>query len=64
MRSEPPVPDGFFEVDVGRCDQPEIGFNRFGAAHSLDFAFLDGAQQLRLKLERQVANLVEKQRAS
>ena len=33
------------------------------AADALDLAFLDGAQQLRLQLVAQVADLVEEQRA-
>ena len=41
--AEPAVLDGFFEVDVGCRDEPEICLDRLGAAHSLDFAFLNGA---------------------
>ena len=53
----------FLEVHVGRRDQPEIGLDRLRPTDPLDLAFLDGAQQLRLQVEPQVADFVEEQRA-
>src|SRR5262249_50430962 len=38
--------------------------DRLRASHALDLALLDRAQQLRLEVESQVADLVEKQRAA
>ena len=52
------------QVDVGRGNQPEVGLDRVRAADALDLALLDGAQQLRLQLVPQVADLVEEQRAA
>ena len=52
------------EIDVGRRDQAEVGLDRFRAADPFDLAFLDRAQQLRLQVEPQIADLVEEQRAA
>ena len=52
------------EVDVSCRDQAERRLDRLVAADPLDFAFLNGAQQLGLQVEPQVADLVEKQRAA
>ena len=53
------------EVAVGRGDQPRTS-TRTGlrAADALELALLQHAQQLRLQLERQLADLVEEQRAA
>ena len=51
------------EVDVGGGDQAELGLDRLGAADPLDLALLNGAQQLGLEVEPQIADLVEEQRA-
>src|SRR4029079_14471711 len=56
--------DRFLEVYVGGGDQPEIGLDGLGAADALAFPLLDGAQELGLQLQRQVANFVEKERAA
>src|SRR6266849_5373872 len=60
---EAPLLDGLFEIDVGRGDETEFGLDRLGAADPLDLTFLNGAQELGLKVEPQVADLVEKQGA-
>src|SRR5581483_1865721 len=44
-------------------DQAEIDLDRLLAAHGIDLAFLKGAQQLDLRIERKLADLVEKERA-
>ena len=54
--------DRALEVLVGRGDQPYVGLDRFGAAHTLELALLQDAQQLHLRGEVDVANLVEEQR--
>src|SRR5262249_39047608 len=55
--------DGAFQVDVGRGDETEFRLDRLGAADTLDFAFLNRPQQLGLKIEAQIADLVQEQRA-
>ena len=52
------------EVAIGRGDQPEVDAHRPRAADPLELALLQRAQQLRLQVERQLADLVEKQRAA
>ena len=52
------------EAPVGRGDDAHVDGERAGAADALDFAGLDRAQQLGLGLEREVADLVEEQRAA
>src|SRR5262249_18338478 len=60
---EPAFLDRLFEIDVGRGDQTELGLDWLGSAHPFDLALLDGAQQLGLEVEPQIADLVEEQRA-
>src|SRR6266404_2981013 len=45
------------------CDQADINFVRAVTAEPLEFLLLQDAQQLRLKFERNVADLVKKERA-
>src|SRR5207249_317608 len=61
--AEPAVLDGLLQVDVGRGDETELRFDRLGSADALDLAFLNRAQQLRLQIEPEVADLVEEERA-
>jgi len=49
---------------VGRRDDAHIDGNLAPAADTLDHVFLQHAQQLDLQIERQVADLVEKQGAA
>ena len=51
------------EVAVGRGNHADVGLSRLERADALDFAVLDRAQQLGLQRQRQLADLVEKQRA-
>ena len=62
--AEPSVLHRLLEVDVRGDDQPEVGPDRLGAADAFDLPFLDRAQQLRLQVEPQIADLVEEQRAA
>jgi hypothetical protein len=55
---------GGLEVVVGRRDQTDVDADRLVAADALEFLFLDRAQELRLGLERHVADLVEEERAA
>ena len=53
-----------FEIHVGGRHQTELHLDRLVAAHPLDLAFLDRAQQLGLQVELEVADLVEEERAA
>src|SRR3954453_15573002 len=50
------------QIAMSCGDEPHIHLMSAVAAESLKFLLLQDAQQLRLKLERDVANLVEKER--
>src|SRR5438093_1375349 len=52
------------QIRVRGSHQASIHTNRSRAAQALKFLFLEHAQELRLKLERDVADLVEKDRAT
>ena len=52
------------EVAVGRRDDADVDLDRLAAADALELALLQHAQQLDLHLQRQVADLVEEQRAA
>ena len=49
---------------VGRRDQADVDLHGFLRADRIDLALLDGAQELDLRVERQLADLVEEQRAA
>ena len=51
------------EIAVRRGDYPNVHVSRVGAADGCKFAFLQHAQNFRLQVERQFANLVEKNRS-
>ena len=51
------------EVAVCRRHQAHVHVDRTRAAHSFDLALLERAQELRLDAEREVADLVQEQRA-
>ena len=50
------------QIDVGRGDDPDVDLDRLDAAKAHELALLDDAQQLGLRLERDVADLVEEDR--
>ena len=62
--AEPAGADLVLEVAVGRRDDPDVDLLRLRAADAADLALLERAQQLRLEIERQLAELVEEQRAA
>ena len=53
-----------FEDLVGRGDQADVRLDRLGAAEALELARLQHPQQLHLRLQVDVADFVEKQRAA
>ena len=58
------VGDLLLEIAVGGRDDADVDLDRLGAAHPLELALLQHAQQLDLDVQRQVAHLVEEQRAA
>ena len=54
----------FDQVLVGRRDQADVDLDRAARADRIDLALLQRAQELDLGVERQFADLVEKQRAA
>ena len=52
------------EPAIGRRDDADVDRDALGATDSLDLAAIDRAQQLRLHVEGELADLVEEQRAS
>ena len=55
---------GGFEIAVRRGNHADVHWHFFVAAHGPDFLFLQDAQELRLHLERKLADFVEKNRAA
>ncbi|MCY1408334.1 hypothetical protein D9M71_236540 [compost metagenome] len=62
--AEMPVADAVGQVAVGRGDDPHVDVARLVLAQALDLAVLQGTQQLGLQAQRQLADLVEEQRAA
>jgi hypothetical protein len=52
------------QVLVGGGDDPHIGLERLVAAHAVELAVRQHAQQARLQVERHVADFVQEQRAA
>ena len=63
VRAEQPACHELRQGTVGRRDDARVDPARARAAHSLHGQVLDGAQQFRLRREREVRHFVEKQRA-
>src|SRR5690606_27742515 len=61
--AEPAGLDLFGQVAVGRADQTKVDGRR-ATTHRLDLALLQRTQQLDLDLQRNLADLVEEQRAA
>src|SRR5207244_8352100 len=51
------------QVAIGRCNQACIGSQGARASQAFELPFLEHAQQLGLKLERDVADLIQKYRS-
>ncbi len=54
----------FFKIQVGRCDDPHIELVGPGSADRLHHLFLQGAQELRLEVHRQLSHFIEKEGSS
>src|SRR5713226_63306 len=52
-----------FQIAVGGRDDPDVDVHPIGGPDRFDLPLLQGAQQLGLQVHRQVANLVQEQRA-
>src|SRR5512141_980387 len=61
---EPPLLDLLPEVLVGRGDDPDVDLGDLARADLLDLAFLEDAEDLGLRPEAHVADLVEEDRAA
>ena len=62
--AELPLRDHLLEVAVGRRDDADVDVDRLVAADALELALLQEAQQLHLDGRRDLADLVEEQRAA
>src|SRR5690606_16165202 len=62
--AEPPGADLLLEVAVRGGDDAHVDLDRLDAAHALDLALLEHAQQLRLEIELELAELVEEDGAA
>jgi hypothetical protein len=62
--SESALPDGAGQIHVGRGEDTDVDLDRAVAAHRLEATLLQDPEQLRLKLDGQLADLVEQERAS
>src|SRR5690606_26495157 len=62
--AETALPDLVLQIAIRRRDDPHVDVPRLLLADALERAFLEHAQQLALELERDLADLVEKQRAA
>ena len=58
------VADGLEQVAVGGRQHAHVGLDRGGPADAVELALLEDAQQLGLRLRRQLADLVEEEGAA
>ena len=64
IRAKFPLLDQLLQVLVGRRDDAEIDLDGLIAAHAHNLALLQNTQQVGLRLQADVADLVEKNRAA
>ena len=62
--AEPALLHHLPQIDVGRGDDADVDLDRLHAAEPHELALLNDAQQLGLRLERDVADFVEEDRAA
>ena len=62
--AEPAVRDLGRQIAVGRRHDPDVDPDRLVGAHALHLTLLQDAEELGLRVERQLADLVEEQRAA
>src|SRR5262249_3778975 len=58
------IRDGLFQLAVGRGYHPYVNRDRLDATNALNFPFLEDSEQCYLGFRRQIADLVEENRAS
>ena len=61
--AEPSLLHHLAKIDVGSGDDAHVDLHRLHAAQAHELAVLDDAQELRLRLERNVSDLVEEDAA-
>src|SRR3954471_8663055 len=61
--AEPARADLVGQIAIGGGDQPDIHLDVVVRSHRPDAPLLDGAKQLYLKVERELADLVEEERS-
>jgi hypothetical protein len=61
---KPPGLDFLAQVAVGRRNEPEIHLARLVFADAIDLALFQHTQEMRLQIERHLADLIEKQGAA
>jgi hypothetical protein len=64
ITTESTLRDFVLEIPVRRCDHPDIDLPCRVGTHALELSVLEDAKQLSLKLNRDLADLVEKQRTA
>ena len=64
IEPEPAVGDLLLQIAIGRRQHADVHPPGRVVADALELAFLQDAQQLRLEIQRDLADLVEKQRAA
>lgn len=62
--AESSVGHHLLKLAVGRCDDPGIDGDRLGSAYAVKLPLLQGAKQLDLQLQGQLADFVEEKRAA
>ena len=62
--AERPAGDELLQIAVGRRDEAHVDADRLDAADALELALLQHAQELHLHLDRDLADLVEEERAA
>src|SRR5690606_28309460 len=55
--------NGGLQVAIGRGNEPDIHLDRLCAADTLELAFLQHAEELHLKRRRDIADLIQEERA-
>ena len=56
--------NGILKVGIRQCNQTRVNFDRLASTEPFELAILDHAQQFRLRIHRQVRDLIQHQRAA
>src|SRR5206468_15924 len=62
--AEFPAGDLALQIALRRCDDADVGLDGFVSANATELARLEDAQELGLDVEREIADLVEEDRAA